>query len=94
MKFRSVVYIRRGGHVGFGKGSYRYVRAMYIERLSQHDVVCELLEDDPLAIMGPFLVGGASWWSASVICKSTELLHCGGVRKPKVFSLKEVQYER
>ena len=66
MRFGTDVILRRGGHDAPAPGQYRDVRARYIGA-DGHQVYCELLEDDPDAIIRPDHRGERGWWTRSIM---------------------------
>lgn len=65
-RYGDEVVIRRGGHVSPRIGRYRDVRARYVGSRG-FDVRCQLLEDDPDALVSPLRKGEYGWWSRSVM---------------------------
>lgn len=68
MKFGDVVLLQRGGHPDERPGQYRWVRARYIGARG-HQVHCELLQDDPDAVVMCKERGDRGWWSRSIMKK-------------------------
>ncbi len=64
MKFGTIGYVRRGsdGREPGDKGCTRYVEAKLIGGRG-NEVYCTILEDDPLATVGPFKSGENGHWS-------------------------------
>lgn len=66
VKFGDDVILRRGGHPDKRPGQFRDVRARYIGARG-HGIYCELLQDDPDAVVQPKTKGGKGWWSRSIM---------------------------
>ena len=62
--------VLRGGHDETRPGQFRLVKMRYIGARG-HNIFCELLQDDPDAVVEPKTVGGKGWWERSAIIPDT-----------------------